>query len=202
MGAAFQVWVVDLERVRGVYASRDEALLERLEAPTHRYTRTLLRSDEPGGAELREAVVEILKGSSCEALPVHRYHFALEAICYELRAPLEAERALSCAGVEQLEALLPPEHLGALERCLPREVTWFIPLPDSEGYPFVGWVESSEVAARLEDCARLRDEVAALSARSEAARDVLANFGDPIEELERVYRAAASAGLGVVVFLH
>ena len=202
VGAAIQAWVVDLERVRGLYASRDEAMLARLDAPTHRYTGSLLRADEPGHArdEMRCAVIEILKGSSCELLPTQRYHYAAEAICHELRVPLELERGLSLSGSDQLSDALSPEHCHALERCLPYDVTWFMPLPESEGYPFVGWVERGEVAGRLEDCARLRSALDALRAHSAEARDVLANYGDPVDHLERVYRAAASAGLDVVVF--
>lgn len=204
MGVANQLWLVDLEAMRGVWASRDEALLARLDAPQHRYTARLLRVGETGTArsERRGAVVDILSGAACDAQRPHHYHYALEAICHELRTPLAVENDVEPRSLRRLEALLSTERPLDLQRFVPVGERWFLPLPGSADFPFVGWVESARAPAFADELTALRARLPALleaCPESEAAR---CGDGATLEQLERVYRAAAASGHDVVIFQH
>ena len=204
MGIANQMWLVDLDAIRGIWASRDEALLARLDAPEHPYTARLLRIGRTGLArtERRGAVKDILSGAACDEWPRHAYQYALEAICHELRTPLDPENAVYPRSLRRLDALFEREGVDELERFTPVGVEWFLPIPDSEDYPFVGWVESSAASAFLDELTSLRARLPALLEAhpdSEAARG---GHGSALEQLERVYQGAVASGLDVVIFQH
>ena len=191
MGVNCQLWPVDLDAIRAVWASRDEALLARLDAPTHRYTARLLEGR-------RDALIEVLIGGACDVWEPSDHHYAVEAICYELRSPLDVEADVSSRSLQRLEDVLDV----SLERFVPLQESWFVPLPDSEDFPFVGWVERQHAAALAEQlralCVRANAFVAA-HPESEAAQ-----VGDErvLTHLAQVYAEAAARALDVVVFQH
>lgn len=204
MGIANQMWRVDLEAIQGIWASRDEALLARLDAPRNRYTARLLRVGDTGAArsERRGAVVDILIGAACDEQRPHDYHYALEAICHELRTPLEVENDVYPQSLRRLEELFAAEGPVDLERFAPIGERWFLPLPDSEDFPFVGWVRSPAAPALLDELTALRARLPALLEAHPESEVAHVGDGAALEQLERVYRAATESTLDVVIFQH
>jgi hypothetical protein len=197
VGTNHQLWVVDLEEIRGVWASRDEALLARLDAPRDSYTAHLLGVGQRMHQARRGALIEILVGGACDLDAAHHYHYAFEAICAELRDP-EGSSETSTRVVYRLEA-----HVALVSsRIVPQDVTWPVPLPESPEYPFVGWVDRTQVASIADELATLVARVRELAVREPEGE--LAQHDDALvlAELERTYRTAAARGRDVVVFTH
>ena len=204
MGTANQLWLVDLDAIRSIWASRDEALLARLDAPEHRYTAELLRVGEDGmpRTKRRGAVVDILTGAACDEWEPDEYHYALEAICHELRLPLSPENDVRPRSLRRLEALFAADGPVSLDRFAPVGHEWFLPLPDSQGFPFVGWVEASSAAPFADELAALRARLPALLDAHPDSEAALQGDASALGHLEHVYRAAAQAGRDVVIFQH
>lgn len=178
-------------------------MLARLDAPTHPYTASLLHVGEPGRArhEMRTAVMEILKGSACLGLPRHRYHYAAEAMCHELRVPLDREPDLHGKSVQRIDELL-LDAGRSMNECLAVDVRWFMPLPESGDLPFVGWVERAAVPRRVEVAEQLVSILASLAERSADAKRTVEEDGEVLQDLLRVYGAASARDLDVVFFQH
>lgn len=193
VGALHQLRMVDLEEVRGVWASRDEALLVRMTETTDHTTRALLHLDDERERKLRIAALEeILVGDHCIFAPSHYYHHAFLALVYELRTPLPGSEEVSVDSLFALAERLGPED--DLERFVPAGFDWPVPLPASEGYPLVGWVERQQVRALAPLLGPLRERAAALRVHD----------GDleALDGLERIYSAAAVRERDIIVFQH
>jgi hypothetical protein len=221
MSYAFQLVAFPLERLAALYASRDEALFQRV-LHTPGYVQTLLDRHAPGEASsaMESALLSIFLGGATRLQP-HKLGYALEACCFALGQPLGA---IDSRHVERVDAMLDRESPTQALALFPGvDSIWPMPLwATRESEPERGWPSDPALAEAFPRSgpgygfARVRDypmsghlTAADVSARKALLDRLPASPTEPYTSEEialstarQVFDDAAAAGCDVIVFFH
>jgi hypothetical protein len=181
MGYGYQLVAISKDRIEALWCSRDDALFERMRAPTNEYAQSLMRIGTRDEEALRDALRYVLIGGGQASKP-HEIGYAVEACCFELG---ESVGEIDTRDVERVESLLDGVELfpGVSER-------WPIPIPDTPEYPLVGMLPVAQLAA------------VARSLSAITGVDVGSDEGLALDAARGVFEDAAKMAIDVIVFLH
>ena len=182
MGYSTVVYAIDIDRLRNVFGSDDQELLQTVEK---KYDKALRRSDETfqsrirdGAPTRREALRQIVAGTiSGSDSAAFQYGYALELLCKHLGRVLDNDDLI--AFISDLEI---PTSL--IESGPP------IPIPKSADFPSIGYLTAEQVR---EEYAPLKDQD--LSHEDEEIEEAR-------EEFLSYLRRARKNGLGIVSFAY
>jgi hypothetical protein len=149
MSSSINVFVVDLDQLRGAIASGDKELVEAICQDQESFLATIDDIDDEAELKCGEAVAHLICGTPSDEYPGYLYGYALEAICRQVGRELENICPICGAGdwLEEVDKALQDQRVPiALSTLVYGECPVKIPTPGD--YPFIGsWPHQSILPA-------------------------------------------------------
>jgi hypothetical protein len=145
MSSSINVFVVDLDQLRGAIGARNEKLVAAICEDQESFLATIDDIDDEAELKCGEAVGHLICGTPSDEYPGYLYGYALEAICRQLGRELENICPICGASdwLEEVDQALQDQKVPvALSMLVYGICPVEIPTPDD--YPFIGsWPHES-----------------------------------------------------------